>query len=168
MKKEAKNMNKEKLWRRYKRNGKLMEKDGKDKKYIRGYLHIWRINACPVQCRCMCVSFCGCPSVCVCVCVRTSDSRLMGAIISMPKTLSDEESLPGDRPRPINLQRSGHLPRSEPTCSRVWAAVFAGLAACPPAVLEKKTFSELTAGVCFKMLLKVMFAHALHKLRWVY
>lgn len=41
--------------------------------------------------------------------------RLMGAIISMPKTLSDEESLPGDRHRPINLQHSGHLPRSEPT-----------------------------------------------------
>lgn len=39
----------------------------------------------------------------------------MGAIISMPKTLSDEESLPGDGPRPINLQRSGHLPGSEPT-----------------------------------------------------
>lgn len=39
----------------------------------------------------------------------------MGAIISMPKTLSDEESLPGDGPRPINLRRSGHLPGSEPT-----------------------------------------------------
>lgn len=39
----------------------------------------------------------------------------MGAIISMPKTLSDEESLPGEGPRPINLRRSGHLPGSEPT-----------------------------------------------------
>ncbi|TNN25995.1 hypothetical protein EYF80_063869 [Liparis tanakae] len=33
----------------------------------------------------------------------------------MPKTLSDEESLPGDRPWPIHLRRSGHLPGSEPT-----------------------------------------------------
>lgn len=56
----------------------------------------------------------------------------MGAIISMPKTLSDEESLPGDRARPINLQRSGHLPRSqphaaqpEPLFSQVWRRSFA-------------------------------------------
>lgn len=44
--------------------------------------------------------------------------RLMGAIISMPKTLSDEESLPGDGPWPIHLRRSGHLPGSEPTYGR--------------------------------------------------
>jgi len=54
--------------------------------------------------------------------------RLMGAIISMPKTLSDEESLPGDRPWPIHLRRSGHLPGSEPTYGRrVCVCVWEGI-----------------------------------------
>lgn len=67
------------------------------------------------------MSVCSYVSVSHCVCGGRSGTalsvacRLMGAIISMPKTLSDEESLPGDRPRPINLRRSSHLPGSEPT-----------------------------------------------------
>lgn len=72
------------------------------------------------MCVSACVSLCERQLLCVCVWQWEWGSpqcgcRLMGAIISMPKTLSDEESLPGDRPRPINLQRSGHLPGSEPT-----------------------------------------------------
>lgn len=98
----------------------------------------------PVWCTCTCASFlrtsitlCVCLWLCVCARACTGDSWLMGAIISMPKTLSDEESLPGDRPRPINLRRSGHLPRSAPTCGPVWAAVFTGPAACPHRVSGK-------------------------------
>lgn len=78
----------------------------------------------------------------------------MGAIISMPKTLSDEESLPGDGPRPINLRRSGHLPGSEPTygwclCCCCGGACWGGggkLARCHDITVEKENSFSPTGG----------------------
>lgn len=71
----------------------------------------------------------------------------------MPKTLSDEESLPGDGPRPINLRRSGHLPGSEPPygrclcccCDGAGEGVAGGsLAACHHIMVKQESLS-LTA-----------------------